>query len=257
MLDTLKINKFEAKSLLTENSCNNIYSIIESINPAFLVSRGLGLETLGGASYLDIPHPTARKYYNANATGGNLSSYIIKANQENPLLLNNFAKLYEIICDFFSKQFKVKCSLHQIAAVPGFHIHANHPSYSSQSSHIPHFDAQYEMLYPLFADSSKQISFMGKTISFTLPIKLPGCQSGIRFWDLHYQDVLNKNTSTITSELLKMKPYTLQYQVGDIVFHSGHYLHQIKAWTTNIKDSPRVTLQGHGLFHNDQLYLYW
>lgn len=254
-MDIINTEKFEVQTLLSKIDCDDFYSAIESFDPSFLISRGHGLKTLGVASYLDVPHPTAIKFY--NAADGTLSSYIKKAAQVNPLLINHFEKIYETLCDFFSQRFNVKCCLHKIAGIPGFHIYENHPSFSYQSSHVPHFDKQYEMLYPLFLTKSAQVDYMGKTISFTLPIKLPGCQSGIRFWDLHYQDVQEKNSAKLITDLSEMKPYILQYSVGDLVYHSGHFLHQIKAWSTIINDVPRVTLQGHGLFYNNQLHLYW
>ena len=249
------LTKFEVASLLSENECKRIYSSINLLDMKCFVDRMAGLSTLGYSSYLDIEHPIASKYY--GPTGGTLSSYLAKANQLNPFLRETFKELYSTISDFFSKRFNVECRPHELAALPGFHLYSNHHSFSSQTSHIPHFDGQYEMLLPIFSSELSRDKCFNKTLSFTLPISLPSCYSGIRFWEFHYKDVVNSKDGSLAAKLSTLKPNELRYEIGTIVYHSGHLLHQIKAWSAKQLDAPRVTLQGHGLLVDDILYLYW
>lgn len=252
----LDITTFEVASLFSEDSCKNIDTTIACIDPSLLFSRGPGLDTFGCAAYLDVPHPKATKYYTGTSSGS-LSTYFLNSRKLNPLLKSLFPDIYNTICGFFAERFRVQCRLHEIAAVPGFHIYANNQLFRYQASHIPHFDSQYEMLIPLFAPGSNPLDFYRKTLSFTLPVSLPGCESGIRFWDIHYLDTLSTDKASTIGKLTSMKPHTLQYKVGQLVYHSGHLLHQIKAWSANPIDPLRITMQGHGVFVDDQLFLYW
>jgi len=246
---------FEVSALLSQSECEQIYSSMNSFDVHSFADRMPGLSTLGYSSYLDIEHPISSKYY--GSTGGTLSSYLAKASKLNPLLKEAFKDLYGTICDFFSRRFNAECRLHELAAPPGFHIYKNHPSFASQSSHVPHFDGQYEMLLPIFSENLNREDCLKRTLSFTLPITLPSCYSGIRYWEFDYKEITSSKRESIITKLSTLKPSNLLYEPGVIVYHSGHLLHQIKAWSAQPIDTPRITLQGHGLLINDLLYLYW
>lgn len=246
--------KIDTVRLITSSQCQTITSSVTSLNHLF-IDRNIGFSTLGVSSYLDINHPVSSRYWGSSP--GSIESYLASAKTLNPTLDNFFISLYNLVCRFFSSRFQVECILHPTCARPGFHHYNNHPSNSRQISHIPHFDGQYEQLLPMFSGSLTPYECIHNTLSFTLPICLPACGSGLKYWEFHYEDTLNISRDTCIGRLSSIKPRELIYEVGDLVYHSGHLLHQIKAWPARSSDSPRITLQGHGLLFNNILYLYW
>jgi hypothetical protein len=246
---------FKEFSLLSIDDCDNIYEVIRSLPDSCFINRMRGMKTLGLSSYLDVGHRKTSKLVRNSCR--DLSSYISGSNASNAVLKSLFHDLYKRLCVFFSGRFNVTCRLHDVAAAPGFHIYYNFPEFIAQSAHVPHFDLQYEDMIELLAPGLDGADVMGRTISFTLPIMLPNCESGLRIWDFHYRDVLSDDKKSLVARLSTLSPSTIKYAAGRIVYHSGHVLHQIKAWRASQEDKPRVTLQGHGLFIQDCLYLYW
>jgi hypothetical protein len=246
---------FKESSLLSPHDCDNIYEVISSLPDSCFINRMRGMKTLGLSSYLDVGHRETSKLLPHSC--GELSSYISGSNASNILLKSLFDDLYKRLCIFFSDIFNISCQLHDIAAAPGFHIYYNFPEFISQSTHVPHFDLQYQDMIGLLAPGLDRADVMGRTISFTLPISLPNYESGLRIWDFHYREVLSNGKESLVDRLSNLSPSIIKYEAGRIVYHSGHVLHQIKAWRASQEDKPRITLQGHGLLIQDCLYLYW
>ena len=251
----MKVDQVEVGDLLSPADCNKIVDCINSQSPSNFIHRRPGLHTFGAASYLDIKNTKTAKYYQYEA--GTLTSYLALAREHNPSLISLFSGIYSYIEYFFSLRFNIKCYVHRLAAVPGFHLYDNHLDFVKQNNHIPHFDCQYEGILPLFSCGMTSSSLIGKTISFTIPISLPSCQGGMRVWDFHYKDIASNDKSDKMTKLATMTPKNIKYKVGNIVYHSGHILHQILAWSALPGDAMRITLQGHGLLFEETLYLYW
>tara|TARA_B100001939_G_scaffold51740_1_gene40995 strand:+ start:1634 stop:2410 length:777 start_codon:yes stop_codon:yes gene_type:complete len=257
----LDIKGFKVTQLIKEDTAKKIADDLASIPEELFCSRFHGMKTLGAASYLDIKNERSTKYY--SSSGKDIEYYLEMAAKTNPILLKLFEHIYTRLCKFFEEELHIKCRLHSKAALPGFHIYDNINIFKEQSNHIPHFDGQYEDLLSLFG-SEKQLnevcrSHLNKTLSYTLPISLPSNTGGLRVWDFNYLDTLNKDKVEVKKKLMGTSPRTIKYKIGELVYHSGNNLHQIKSWTYEEGEAStkRITLQGHGFVNNDQLYLYW
>lgn len=251
----LTINNFRRKELLQKKETCTITQSLLSLPEKIFIPRLEGMKTLGAASYLDIKNKNSAKYWASN--GNDINYYLELAKKFNPILKNSYFKLYEKLCNFFSNEFNVECKLHEKAALPGFHIYDNRENFSSQNAHIPHFDGQYEELGELFNTNRKSTDYNQRTLSFTLPISLPNTKCGMRTWDFHYNETQNKNKEEIKNKLKRIKPQLIDYKTGTMVYHSGKSLHQIKSWSAMKNEKPRITLQGHGILIDNELYLYW
>ena len=257
----LDIKGFKVAKLIKEATAKKIADDLASIPEEFFFNRFHGMKTLGAASYLDIKNERSTKYY--SSTGKDIEHYLEMAEKTNPVLLKLFQDIYTRLCKFFEEELHIQCSLHSKAALPGFHIYDNINEFKKQSSHIPHFDGQYEDLMPLLGPNRQlnevNRSQLSKTLSYTLPISLPSETCGLRVWNFNYLDTLNRDKQEVKRKLMEEIPRTICYKVGEIVYHSGNNLHQIKSWTYEEGEAStkRITLQGHGFVNNDQLYLYW
>lgn len=253
--DPIQIDHVEVHQFLSQSDCHRIVDSISSSSASSFIQRRPGLQTLGAASYLDIRNESSAKYYNTCA--GSLNSYLGIAKKCNPSLLSMFSGLYKYIEQFFSARFNLECRIHGTAAVPGFHVYENHADFGRQNTHIPHFDGQYQGILPLFPSYMRPSNVIGKTLSFTLPVSLPSSQGGMRVWDYHYREIAEGGKNQAKKKLALIKPQHIQYKVGSMVFHSGHLLHQIHAWSASQGEEKRITLQGHGILLEQTLYLYW
>jgi hypothetical protein len=252
---SMKLDQVEVSEILSSADCRRIVDCINSQGSSSFIYRRPGLHTFGAASYLDIKNRISAKYYKCNA--GTLTSYLALAGRHNPSLVSLFSGLYTYIEDFFSQRFNVNCNIHSLTAVPGFHLYENHFDFARQSSHIPHFDGQYQGILPLFPHTMNSLTLLKNTISFTIPVSLPSCQGGMRIWDYHYKDIASNDKCDTVAKLSSMKPNYIKYKIGSIVYHSGNLLHQILAWSALPDDPMRITLQGHGILFEGTLYLYW
>lgn len=254
----LSTNEFQVKKIVDVSTAAEVASVLASLSERLFCSRFYGMKTLGAASYLDIKNARTSRYY--CSTGKDVAYYLDMAARYNPILLAHFKSIYSKLCRFFEKEFNVRCRLHSKAALPGFHVYENIEEFKTQERHVPHFDGQYEALLPLFGiERNKSNNILEKTLSYTLPISLPSDSCGLRVWDFDYRDTLREDKEAVKNKLLSIRPKVIEYSIGDLVYHSGNKLHQIKSWSCEEgkEESKRITLQGHGLLKNDCLYLYW
>ena len=115
------------------------------------------------------------------------------------------------------------------AALPGFHIHLPHPAFAAEVASV-HRDFQFMKVFPQHRFEPDQV------ITFTLPLSLPP-GSGLKLWD---GDAVSLH----------------RYALGQMVVHSGLCQHQA-VLHPEPSETPRIMLQGHGVFLNDELLLYW
>lgn len=232
--------------LLTTGQCDQIYQQIESLRQYWLPrgSENSLFCTLGAASYLDCGD-----YFDAQDT------YWQKAIRYNPLLLKHFGWLYTLVREYLETQLNAPVNYRSDVAYPGFHLWLSQaiPTLPVASMH---FDLQYQYLT---WENLDNIDF-SNTFSFTLPIQLPDSGGGLNLCDLNYLEYLKiRENNQIDWDLIprfRNQNYH-PYQVGEIVLHSGHTMHQI-APTSIVKASDRrVTLQGHGVYVNDTWQIYW
>ncbi|MGH1394633.1 MAG: ATP-grasp domain-containing protein [Trichormus sp.] len=233
--------------ILTETQCNEIYETIQTLKEHW-ITRGqepASFFTLGTASYLD--------FLNLPEFAGD---YYTRAKQYNYLLQQHFGWLYELVKTSLEKQLQAPVNYHPDFALPGFHIWEI-PAIFTKSTASVHFDLQYQNLN---WQEQENIDFQ-RTISFTLPIKLPHLGGGLNVWDLTYDEYINGRDPNYLGDVEVMKRFRNKtvhpYNVGKIVIHGGHSLHQIAAIAQLYPGDERITLQGHGIYHNGQWLLYW
>ena len=148
---------------------------------------------------------------------------------------------------------------------PGFHIFigaaiprtdcARHADDCASS----HFDLQYRCVpwERWYANAD-----MTSTISFTLPLRLPLAGGGLTVWDeLEFQrlrEEIARGTFDSVAAAAHGRPgRTIPYEVGSLVVHSGHVLHQIAGVRKAAVVEERITLQGHGVYADGAWRLYW
>jgi hypothetical protein len=229
------------------NIKTEVYATIQSLK-AHWITRGqepASFFTLGTVSYLD--------FLNLPEFAGD---YYTRAKQYNLLLQQHFGWLYELVKTSLEKQLQAPVNYHPDFALPGFHIWET-PAIFTKSTASVHFDLQYQNLN---WQEQENIDFQ-RTISFTLPIKLPHLGGGLNVWDLTYDEYMNGRDPNYLGDVEVMKRFRNKtvhpYTVGNIVIHGGHSLHQIAAIAQVYPGDERITLQGHGIYHNGQWLLYW
>jgi hypothetical protein len=174
----------------------------------------------------------------------------------NPVLMENFGDLLDSVCSALARPLDAPVRLADDLALPGFHIFSA-PALSTTSRASIHFDLQYERFEP--ADAVRDFD---QYISFTLPLRLPRCGSGLNLWPFTYQKVcaFHKETRsplTIDDLAALTDPVYVPYLPGVLVLHSGHQLHQIAPASRVDPDDERITLQGHGIWRSGGWHLYW
>lgn len=239
-------SQFNPHQILTTEQCDQIYQQIASLRQYWL-PRGSETSlfcTLGAASYLDCGD-----YYDAQDT------YWQKASRYNPILVEHFSWLYQLVKEYLETQLNAPVNYRSDAAYPGFHLWLAHaiPTLPVASMH---FDLQYQYLA---WENQEEIDF-SNTFSFTLPIQLPASGGGLNLCDLNYLEYshIRKNNQIDWDLIPRFRNQSYHpYQVGEIVMHSGHTMHQIAPTSVAKASDRRVTLQGHGVYVNDTWQIYW
>jgi hypothetical protein len=231
---------FRAPSLFPvfdRGECNSIVNEVDAVRADWVRRHPvLPFFTLGAASYMDA------------AMGRAL--YIQRAAQYNPILQEHFGWALERVRECISRAIGLSAEWHPGAALPGFHIYSAHPEFTRPIASI-HFDKQYELLdwqglsEPDFAHP----------LSFTLAFVLPLSGGGLNVWDADCRFVPPQMK---ISELISNRaPAYHRYTPGELVLHSGNFLHQIAPTNRFDPEDRRITLQGHGIKAGNYLYLYW
>jgi hypothetical protein len=194
--------------------------------------------TLGTASYLDRD-----------------PIYGERAAELNPLLRANFQWLYSILTKGLADILETRVEITTDKAVPGFHVWGV-PGIPTEPVTSLHFDLQYEHLaWPPDAQ-------LARTISFTLPLRLPRNGGGLSIWDTTRArvDAFYREAGfngTLHDLTILMPEHFEPYTCGELVVHSGHELHRIAPISAVVPDDMRITLQGHGVRVGDAWQIYW
>jgi hypothetical protein len=122
-----------------------------------------------------------------------------------------------------------------------------------------HFDLQYRYVpwERWYANADVR-----STVSFTLPMRLPPAGGGLTIWDeLSFERVheeIERGTfDSLSAAAHATRRSTVTYEVGTLVVHSGHVLHQIAGVPRTAVADERITLQGHGVYADGAWRLYW
>ncbi len=175
----------------------------------------------------------------------------------NRLLKQHFGALIETLLSTLARELEAPVALDERLAMPGFHIWQG-PGIFTTPTASTHFDIQYERLeWP----NSPPPDF-DRSISFTLPLRLPRRGGGLNLWNLtlpQYVAICQKAGEWVDIEALARSevPRYHSYSPGRLVLHSGHILHRIAPVADVDPDDQRITLQGHGLKSGGKWVFYW
>ena len=157
---------------------------------------------------------------------GKTPEYFKEARRLNPKLVDHFKDLYVNVQVYLTHLIGEQIYLNHEFAYPSFHIFESNPAFLNYPSNW-HTDYPYETL-GLKNDTSS---------SFTVVIDIPKSGAGLEYIDGEEK--------------------YLEYNVGDIIFHKGNFLHNIARLKEYVSGEYRITLQGHIIRHNDRLIMYW
>lgn len=231
-------------NLLTDQQVKKVIDHIDALSDKWEQRNApLPFFTLGAASYLDTSKVSNRRYYD-------------KATRLNPILMTHFGWLYDQVIDGMQQATGKKCRLADGQALPGFHIFKAHQQFLSPVASM-HIDLQYKTL---LWQEAQRVDLETNTLSFTLALELPKSGAGLNTWPESHEDLMAMPFwSTLLGNTEVQSECTfVEYQVGNMVVHSGELLHQIAPLREFNPEDRRITLQGHAvLSHGDTYLLYW
>ncbi|WP_234536870.1 hypothetical protein [Streptomyces shenzhenensis] len=198
--------------------------------------------TLGAPSYLDLA---------GKPEGGD---YRKRADASRPVLWESFGWLYTRLEEILGHHLGAPVHYPAHFALPGFHVWLSAAVFTKPKASV-HFDMQYRSLtWPPEAD-------LTRLLSFTLAVRLPAAGGGLNIWDAGYEEFRHALEKGWVEDAADLKRFhTMQYvpyEIGRMVIHSGHTLHQIAPSPGVEPDDERLTLQGHGVWCDGRWLLYW
>jgi hypothetical protein len=224
--------------VLTAQECSVIREVVYGLKSQWVRRAATPFFSLGTASYLDAQAGETLYYQMARCT--------------NRVLQHHVGWLYDRVVEVLAKHLQAPVCYAPRFALPGFHIFQADPAFETSAASI-HCDLQYEKLdwtgfeNPDFATS----------LSFTLSIALPAGGGGLRVWNIERVEILDRPVNEIRQLFRVREPSYEPYRIGEMVVHSGLYVHQIAPMRDLHPDDERITLQGHGICAGDRWYLYW
>ena len=224
------------------------------------------LSTLGAATYQHCQEKDL-KY--------DRSEYLKIKEKINPVLMEKFRWLYEILINRIENIINEKCIISDEAqlAFPGFHILYAH-EHSEKVTESIHLDLQWKSHLDSLEKIFKNVE-RDNFLTFTLCIKLPPGGGGLYYWPLtnpdkkytyEEADQEYENLKYISEEIApfntddsfmgcerslyeeKTKPKIIEYKHGYMTFFRKPVLHQVMPFFPPFKvGDTRITLQGHGI----------
>ena len=230
--------------VLSEDECAHVVARIDELRSRWVMRGSKRLNTLGRATYLDVPRGEA-------APGANM----IKLVSDNYMLMENFGPIYSRVTDVLSGVLRADANLTKDFALPGFHIFEGEGLLGAPQA-PPHFDMQYRLLnWAADADEAEPISF-------TLALEIPAAGAGLTVWSDTPARVEERFRA---GELRSMNEYTEvigpgrfhPYALGQITVHMDRILHRVGGISDVHPSDRRITLQGHGRKLDGAWRLYW
>lgn len=260
----LELNHLSIDSLdlLTKEECDRVHSIIQDLENIWVLRHPvIPFYTLGAAHYFDIPdNPESPNYY-----------YEL-AKKYNPILQLHLGWLYERLANKLVQHLKAPVNYRENLGLPGFHIFLPHPALEEPKNltHQQWYASRYNqpkvVANAIHSDTShmlvnwetkeKDIDF-SKVMSFTLAIVLPKSGGGLYVWDLQRDETIGIKSGELLKLLNSRNKTLYSYKPGNFILHSGQNYHQIAPMPNMLENDSRITLQGHGLFHEGKWQLFW
>lgn len=238
----------QALALLDPSACEAVAERVVAARDHWILRLPGRLHTLGAAAYLDAPDPASLRAYGTQPPAESL--YYPRAQASRELLLSHFGSLYDTLRHALDALLDAPTRYTDAQALPGFHIYHSVVDHRLQRNHVPHYDRPY-----LHLDWAEPVD-TERTLSFTLPLRLPAVGGGLRLWPVDYLDMRELPREVVKQRLRSTSPDVIDYIPGTLVVHSGHHLHQIRAWS-GAPGELRITLQGHAIRSTDHWLLYF
>lgn len=227
--------------VLSESDCAAIRSVVYELRSLWIPrNRQFPFFTLAAASYLDAPPP------------GSLSEYCRMAAMHNSILKDRLGWLYERLQQALDQHLKAPAAYTEPYALPGFHVFLAHEFFRKSVASI-HCDLQYQLLDWSPADPADA----NHPLSFTLSIALPKSGAGLNIWDLDQNEIAGLSSWQLNSLIQTRRKVFVPYEVGSMILHSGHSVHQIAPMTATQPGEERITLQGHAVQRQGTWQIYW
>jgi len=224
--------------VLTLQECFVVRDAVHGLESQWARRAETPFFTLGTASYLDA-RPGEALYYEA-------------AHRTNRILVDRMGWLYDRVAKVLAQHLQSPVSYAPRFALPGFHIFQADPTFETSAASI-HCDLQYERLD--WADFENPD--FTSSLSFTLSIALPAGGGGLRVWEIEHAEIFGRPVSEIRELFRVREPSYEPYRIGEMVVHSGLFVHQIAPMKNIRADDERITLQGHSVCASGRWYLYW
>ena len=183
--------------------------------------------------------------------------YIDNIKKYNAILENNFMWAYNKIREYYQKNIEKPIRYWtqepNPKALPGFHIFQNAKILN-----------QNKWSAPIHTDNPEQRHAWHSEIvdifTFTISIKSPRAESGLRFWmdteKLDNMPTLFDECSIEEQNTLKEEAVYIPYRIGYIYEHTGDLYHQIATEGNFNEGEMRITLQGHLAESEDFIVIY-
>lgn len=209
--------------------------------PGFDVA--LAYWTLGNATYLDGTYKNIKN--------------LKRSNQR---LIKKFEGFYATVSRKLSETLNAEVEINDRFTIPGFHIYSADYDWplgieGAGQIHLdrPHHRTEYDFGY-------------SDVLSFTLPIQLPTLGGGLTYWlEVPGQiiEVLEKGgkwyheLDESARAWLSANRQFLPYTIGKMVIHDCDTVHQVTNDTPMRDGDFRITMQGHGVFHENRWLIYF
>jgi hypothetical protein len=230
----------ESLNLFSSEECSRIGSIIHNMDCHW--DRRIIMVpffTLGTPAYMDAnPHDLQ-------------NSYLSKVSQRNPVLSENLGWMYGRMVECLSNHFSAPVILHPRYSLPGFHIYLYDDCFSRDDITSIHFDLQFQRL-----TWEEKVDF-DNSLSLTMAVTLPHNGGGMFYWDLQHSEAEKWNSQKINEMRQSRTRNYFAYEPGNLVLHSGNFLHQVAPFQEPTPEDERITLQGHLAFYLGSWHLYW
>ena len=232
---------FERLHVLSESDCGEIRAVVYDLRDQWIPrNKQFPFFTLATASYLDA------------ATPGTCTSYCEMAAVYNSILKNRLSWLYGRLQQALAQHLGDPANYAEPFALPGFHIFLAHEFFRKNVASV-HCDLQYQLLdwgAPELVDFSRPISF-------TLAISLPRSGAGLNLWDLQQKEIAGLSSWQLQMLIETRRKTHIPYEVGSMILHSGHSVHQIAPMTAVEPGEERITFQGHAVLRQGAWQIYW
>jgi len=158
---------------------------------------------------------------------GKTEDYYKNLKHMNQRLISNFGNVYISIQEYLEEYLGEPVYLNHDYAVPSFHIFESDPVFLNFPSNW-HIDYPHKTLGIGEQDPH----------SFTYVVEIPSSGAGLEYKDGEENKYL-------------------EYNVGDFIFHTGEFLHNIANLKEYKPNEYRITLQGHIIRDKDRLIMFW